>query len=371
MPLLHIMARDAASASAGTGTLTGMNTPLLITRDEALLDELLRLAAAAGVTPVVAPDALGGLAGWTGAPLVLVGKDVAEELAELRPARRDGVHVVSWGSFPDEAMRVALALGAENVAELPQSGEWVVEQLTDLGEQRPRRAWTVGVVGGSGGAGASVLAAALGQVAADTAPAVVIDADPLGAGLDRLLGMEDRAGVRWDELCQTTGRLGASAFRESLPRRDGLGVLTWYVGRRGVLQPFAVREVLSAARRGHETVVIDLPRSGDPVIEEVVARCDLVLVVARPTVHGLAAAGRVVAGLPDVPTGLVLRGAGLGDDDVARVVPVPVLLRMGDQRGLAESIDLGLGPVRSRRSPLARAARTVLSHAAVSAVSAA
>lgn len=341
-----------------------MDAPLLITRDETLLDELVRLSAAAGVTPVVAPDGLGGLAGWAAAPLVLVGDDVAAELAELRPMRRDGVHVVSWGSFPAEAMRVALTLGAENVAELPQSGEWIVEQLTDLGDERPRRAWTVGVVGGSGGAGASVLAAALGQVAAGSGRAVVVDADPLGPGLDRVLGMEERPGVRWDELCQTTGRLGASAFRESLPRRDGLGVLTWYAGRRGVLQPFAVREVLSAAQRGHETVVIDLPRSRDPVIDEVVARCDLVLVVALPTVQGLASTARVAAGLPDDATALVLRGPGLDDADVARVVPVPVLLRMGDQRGLVESMDLGLGPVRSRRSPLARAAREVLARVA-------
>lgn len=355
---------------AGAGTLPDMNAPLLITRDETLLDELVRLSAAAGVTPVVAPDGIGGLAGWTGAPLVLVGEDVAAELAELRPMRRDGVHVVSWGSFPAEAMSVALALGAENVAELPQSGEWIVEQLTDLGDARPRRAWTVGVVGGSGGAGASVLAAALGQVAAGSGPSVVIDADPLGPGLDRVLGMEERSGVRWDELCQTTGRLGASALRESLPRRDGLGVLTWYAGRRGVLQPFAVREVLSAAQRGHETVVVDLPRSRDGLIDEVVARCDLVLVAALPTVPGLSSAARVVAGLPDLRTTLVLRGPGLDDADVARIAPAPVLLRMGDQRGLAESIDLGLGPVRSRRSPLARVSREVLARVAASAAAA-
>ena len=344
------------------------NAPLVITRDETLLDELLRLGAAAGVTPEVAPDALGGLAGWAAAPLVLVGADVAPELAELRPTRRDGVHVVFWGAFPDESMSTALRLGAENVAELPQSGEWIVEQLTDVGDERPRRARTVGVLGGSGGAGASVLAAALGQVAADSGPAVVVDADPLGPGLDRVLGMEDRPGVRWDELCQTTGRLGAVAFRESLPRRVGLGVLTWYAGRRGVLQPFAVREVLSAAQRGHDTVVIDLPRSRDSVLEEVLARCDQVLVVARPTVQGLAATARVAVGLPAGRTSLVLRGPGLDDRDVGRVVDLPVLVRMPDQRGLAESVDLGLGPVRTRRSPLARAVRAVLAPAPVPAV---
>lgn len=347
-----------------------MNPPLIITRDDDLLDELLRLGAAAGVTPVVAPDGLAGLAGWSAAPLVLVGADVARELADLRPVRRDAVYVVCWGTFPAEAMQTALALGAENVAGLPQSGEWVVEQLTDLGDERPRRAWCVGVTGGSGGAGATTFAAALGQVAAVDGPTVVLDADPLGPGLDRVLGMEERPGVRWDELCQTTGRLGAASFRESVPRRDGLGVLTWYAGRRGTLQPFAVREVLSAARRGHETVVVDLPRTRERLLDEVVARCDVVLVVARPTVLGLAAAGRVVAGLPEGRAVLVLRGAGLDDADVARVVQVPVVARMGDQRGLAESVELGLGPVRTRRSPIARAAREVLAQAASAPVAA-
>jgi len=341
-----------------------MNAPLIITRDDDLLDELLRLGAAAGVTPVVAPDGIGGLAGWAAAPLVLVGADVAPELAELRPMRRDGVHVVAWGGFPADAMRTALALGAENVAELPQSGEWVVEQLTDLGDERPRRAWCVGVTGGSGGAGATILAAALGQVAAVDGPTVVIDADRLGPGLDRVLGMEERAGVRWDELCQTTGRLGAASFRESLPRREGLGVLTWYAGRPRMLQPFTVREVLSAARRGHDTVVVDLPRLRDPLLDEVAAGCDLLLVVARPTVPGLASAARVVAGLPDGRARLVLRGPGLDDADVTRVVPAPIAARMGDQRGLDEAVDLGLGPVRTRRTPLARTARAVLGQAA-------
>jgi secretion/DNA translocation related CpaE-like protein len=341
-----------------------MTSPLFITRDDDLLDELLRLGAAAGITPVVAHDGLDALTHWATAPLVLVGADVALELADLRPVRRDGVHVVSWNALPSESMAHALVIGAENVASLPQSGEWVIEQLTDLGDERPRRARCVGVTAGSGGAGATTFAAALGQVAASDGPAVVLDADPLGPGLDRVLGMEDRPGVRWDELCQTTGRLGAASFRESVPRHDGLGVLTWYAGRRGTLQPFAVREVLSAARRGHETVVIDIPRSRGPLLDEVVARCDLVLVVARPTVLGLAAAARVVVGLPEGRASLVLRGSGLDDVDVARIVPVPIAARMGDQRGLAESVDLGLGPVRTRRSPLARAARQVIAAAA-------
>jgi hypothetical protein len=39
---------------------------------------------------------------------------------------------------------------------------------------------------------------------------------------------------------------------------------------------------------------------------------------------------------------------------------VPGAVTMPAQRGLAEAIDLGLGPVRSRRGPLARTADQVL-----------
>ena len=59
----------------------------------------------------------------------------------------------------------------------------------------------------------------------------------------------------------------------------------------------------------------------------------------------------------------MLRGAGLDERDVARVAELPVWSRMNDQRGLAESMELGLGPLRSRRTPLARIARELLAPA--------
>ncbi|NHA00850.1 hypothetical protein G5V59_15465 [Nocardioides sp. W3-2-3] len=125
------------------------------------------------------------------------------------------------------------------------------------------------MIGGSGGAGATTFACALGQWAARSGDAVVIDCDPQGPGLDRMLGVERRDGFRWDALCQTTGRLSARALREALPRSGALGVLSWYVdGRVPTLQAFAAREALSAARRGHAVVVVDLPRSPDALVDE-------------------------------------------------------------------------------------------------------
>jgi secretion/DNA translocation related CpaE-like protein len=283
-------------------------------------------------------------------------------LAEAAPARRDAVFVVLVGPSPDALFAAALGVGAESVAELPRSEGWLVERLTDVVDTGPSRGLTVGVVGGSGGSGATTLACALGQVAGRTGSSVVVDLDPWGPGCDRVLGLDLVDGVRWNALGHATGRLSARALRDSLPRRDGVAVLTWYAGPEPRhLQAFAVREALSAARRGHDTVVVDLPRGWDPLTEEVVTRCDHVLVTVVPTVPGLAAAVRVCGRFADPGAlGLVVRGAGLDDQTVSRLTGAPVALRMGDQRGLAEATDLGLGPVRSRRGPLGRSAAALL-----------
>lgn len=336
-----------------------MEMPLIVTRDEPLTEELLRLAAAAGVVPEVAVDAGQALRSWRGASLVLVGTDLAEGVAALAPPRRSGVHVVGRDGVPDVAFRHAVALGASQVVELPASGDWLLDVLSDATDGQRAAATTVAVLGGSGGAGATTLACALGLVAGGLGPACLLDVDPLGPGVDRVLGFDRLDGARWGALEQTTGRLGSQSLRDALPRRGGLGVLTWAAGARSAPQAFAVREALSAASRGHEVVVADLARSG-PLSSEVAGRADAVLVVARPSLPGLAAAARVVSGLPAAARiGVVVRGRA-ESRAVAQVVGAPVVASMTDQRGLSEAVDLGRGPIWSPRSVLARTAREAL-----------
>ncbi|MCW2868478.1 MAG: septum site determining protein [Marmoricola sp.] len=338
--------------------------PLLVSADPLLVADVHRLAAAAGVVVEVVPDPSRALPRWGGAPVVLVGSDAAPGLAACSPPRRPRVHVVGATPVADAVFRDAVVLGAESVAGLPSSATWLVELLTDVGDGGGSPGVTIGVIGGSGGAGATVLAAALGQAAARPGPALLVDADPLGAGIDRVLGLEDGDGVRWDSLLQTTGRLSSRSLREALPRSEGLSVLTWPADRPASLQAFAVREVLSAGRRGFTTVVVDLPRHHDPVVEEVVSRCDHVVLVSTLTVPGVSAAARVAARLPDGSTRrhLVTRGGrtGVSPQSVSRLLGVPLLAEMTDQRGLDEAVDLGAGPARSRRGVLFRTAREVL-----------
>ncbi|MFT4262868.1 MAG: septum site determining protein, partial [Nocardioides sp.] len=307
-------------------------------------------------------DVGAALRAWGGAGLVLVGGDLAEEMARTAPPRRPGVTVVSWRAM-DGLFRAAVGLGADGVVELPEGAGWLAELLGDLGDDAPSRGFTIGVVGGSGGVGATTLACALGQMAAR--PAAVVDLDPLGPGIDRVLGMEEAGGVRWAELAHSSGRLNGRALREAMPHRDGLSALTFGVTA-AAPERATVREVLAAVRRAHDTVVVDLPRCGGEVWDEVVPRCQVVLVVVDGSVTGVAASARVVAALPDPSrTRLVVRSGGAEADLVARALGVEAVAVLPHYRRVVESVDLGFGPVRSRGERMARAMRALLAEVAV------
>lgn len=337
-------------------------TPLLVTADALLLADVQRLAAAAGATPVIAEDVESALARWSSSTLVLVGQDLALPLVTAMPERRDGVHLVAREPVLADPYREALALGAETVSTLPEAADRLVALLAEADEGGSGPAGTVGLVPGSGGAGASVFASALALALAGQAPTVLVDADPLGAGLDRILGMERSSGIRWDALLQASGRLSGRALREALPRAGDLRVLTWPARPDAALDGPAAREVLAAGRRGFAHVVLDAPRHLDPVTRDLLGRCDRLVVVSTLTVPALAAATRVVDHLPEGPDrGLVVRvgRGGVSAQAAARVLGLPLLAHMTDQRGLDESVDLGAGPVRSSRGPLPAAARDV------------
>ena len=237
-----------------------MSAPLVITRDETLLDELLRLAAAAGVTPDVAPDGVGGLAGWSAAPLVLVGADVASRARRAPAATPRG-----------RPRRLVRRVRRRRDGGRPRARRRERRRPAQLGRvggraaHRPRRRAAPPGLDGRRRRGRGRRRERprspppSARWRPGRGPTLVVDTDRIGPGLDRVLGMEGRTGVRWDELCRTTGRLGAVSLREGVPRKATLGVLTCYAGRQPPLPAFAVREVVAAAQRGHDTVVVDLP----------------------------------------------------------------------------------------------------------------
>ncbi|WP_405428729.1 septum site-determining protein Ssd [Streptomyces erythrochromogenes] len=375
-------ASPAAAHAAGSAG----GRPLIITEDPLLLDDLLRLCAAAGAEPhvlhaapgrsVAVVEAEGGPAGggidpvdsstglnhvgvgWESAPLVLVGDDAA---GRVRGApRRTGVLLV--GRDPDETLvwQRAVEIGAEEVLLLPDGESRLVDRIADVVEGAGRPALAVGVIGGSGGAGASTLACALAVRAARAGErTVLIDGDPLGGGMDVLLGGESAEGLRWPDFAASRGRVGAGALEESLPELHELRVLSWDRGDRVVVPPAAVRSVVAAARRRGGVVVVDLPRRVDEAVAEVLAQLDLVLMVVPGELRSVAAAGRVAAGVRMVARDVrvVVRGrcpGGLDPEDVAGLLGAPLAGEVPVEVGLPGRVAEGEPPGSQGRGALAR-----------------
>lgn len=340
--------------------------PLLVTREPGLADRVERAAAGSGTSIQVTGSVADAVAAWRRAPLVLVGDDVAVEVAARRPVRRVDVHVVATAEVGPEVLRAGLGLGAEDVLVLP-GGDGPLGELLAAQESAPHTARTVAVAGAVGGAGATTLACLLGVASATEATTLVVDLDPAGAGVDRVLGLETAAGIRWSALDEVVGRLSGPALRDALPGRGGLRVLAWDgtdpPGAPVTVpapDPTVLAEVLAAATRSHATVVVDVGRREDAAIDDVLARSDLAVVVVPGTAPGLVAGRRRVAGLGvHVPVGVVVRGRSVDEAAVAAAVGAPVVARLVEQPRAVEDVHLGVGGLRPSRH-LARAAHDVL-----------
>ncbi len=332
--------------------------PLIVTEDEALLDDLLRLCAAAGAVPEVVhgPPARGS--GWDSAPLVLVGDDCATRL--VAGARRDGVVLVGRDLDDHGIWRRAVGIGARNVAVLPDGESWLVDRIADAVEGVGRPALTVGVIGGRGGAGASTLACALAVGAARAGQrTMLIDGDPLGGGLDVLLGGERAEGLRWPAFADSRGRVAGRALEEALPELHSLRVLSWDRGDCTAVPPEAVRAVLAAARRRGGVVVVDLPRRLDDPAVEALEQLDMGLLVVPAELRAVAAAHRMASMLRMMLGDLraVVRGpfgAGLAAEEITRLLGLPLAGELPPEPGLSDGLNAGRPPGAAERGPLAR-----------------
>jgi secretion/DNA translocation related CpaE-like protein len=337
--------------------------PLVLTGDPTLLDDLLRLTAVAGVEPEVAPDAAGAPRSWTAAPLVLVGADLADDLGALVSAggvaRRDGVVLVTADLDDAQVWRRAVTLGAEHVACLPDAEGWLVDRLAAAADGPGRGGVVVGVVGGRGGAGATVLACALAMAGLRAGlRTMLVDADPLGGGIDLTLGAEQTEGARWPALTGVQGRVSPGDLHDALPTVGELTVLSWDRGDATVVPPAAMRALLDAGVAGSDLVVVDLPRQLDASARQVVAAATTTLLVVPAEVRACAAAARVVPGLVEscADVRAVVRGPGpgrLAGELVAETLGIPLAASLRAEPHLVEALERGEPPGRGP-GPLAR-----------------
>jgi secretion/DNA translocation related CpaE-like protein len=339
---------------------------LFVTADSALLEDVLRISAEIGIILDVAPDPAAARKWYPSAPLVLVGIDAASSCVRARLGRRPSVVLVGrYAEGEPPGWPIAEQLGVEHIVTLPAGERWLSDRLRRLTESSPP-GHVVAILGGRGGAGASVFAAGLAVTAARAGwRTLLVDADPLGGGVDLVLGWEALDGLRWPALSETSGRVSPPSLVEVLPKRGELVVLSWDRGEVIAVPAEAMATALDAGRRGRDLVVVDLPRRLDDASLCALGAADRGYLVVPAELRACAAAARVaaVAG-PHCPSlSAVVRGpapGGLRAKEVAQALGLPLAGALRPEPRLANSLERGEPPAREGRGPLAELCQRLL-----------
>lgn len=338
---------------------------MLVSRDPILIETVLAAAAAVQVTVVVARDTETLRRNWSRAPVVLVGADQAATVVGLGLPVRRGVHLCG----PEATALLAWSVPLDApVMVLPDQTGFVSSLLVGRDELGAGGARLLRVVGGSGGVGATTLAAGLAQRAQRRGQSTaLVELDPAGGGIDLVFGAEEVPGWRWPDLSSAVGHIGDLAGQ--LPNVSGVDLVSTgrprpgdgeatTVGEPGLPRAEAVQAVLSSLTRSHDLVVLDAGSHPDQLLG---ARAQTILVVAAEVKALVAARTKLIGSGLDDAVVVVRSGPGrrLDPDLVAQTLGLPVVGLVPHDAALPVALESG-APPGLRRNRFARACDRIL-----------
>lgn len=326
--------------------------------------------------PVLHPEAM-HVAAATGRPIIDTNdpRDIARHIDRCAAAlvcdtvsqslpqhARGRVFLVCPDPGPPD-WKAAVQCHAEQAFVLPAQAP---ELLQALGRDDPvlDQGTAIGIFPAAGGAGASVLAAAIARVAAQYVTTAVIDADPHSGGLDLVFGIEDASGVRWGDVNLAAGNLSGELFAALPATDDGIRVLS--VARTNVAASRGdhvehLGAALTSIRSAAELTIVDCTPA---TVLQLAPALDLVVMVVpaqvRPTAAAIACAAQVRAQHTDIAAIVRhIHWSGLDSGDIERMSGVPVIAEVGTVSRLPKALDMQGMPMRLPR-PLIKAANAVL-----------
>jgi secretion/DNA translocation related CpaE-like protein len=339
--------------------------PLVLTSDADLLDDLLRLAAAGGSEVDVAADPAAARPRFAAAPLVVVGLDQLEACRRARLPRRSRVILVSRGTASKADEAKAAELGFDNLVALPLAEPWLVDRFAERFDPATRGR-ILAVIGGRGGAGASILSGGLAVTAVRAGHrTLLVDADPLGGGLDLLLGWENVDGLRWPAFADTDGRVDPSALLQALPNRGDLVLLSFDREQFPSVPGAAMAATLDAGRRGRDVIIADLPRQLDDAAVLALQAADRALLIVPAELRATAAAARVARAvqLHCEDVSVVVRGPAPGKlrpREVASALGLPLVGSLRPEPAMCQALERGQPPAGDGKGPLADLCRELI-----------
>ncbi|MHA7268535.1 septum site-determining protein Ssd [Arthrobacter sp. HLT1-20] len=346
-------------------------TVLLLTAAPELQGEVGRVSAAAAVELLIGQSLEQLPVQWDDVAAVLVDAAVDVGLAGWRGPTA----VVGFAQDAAQMWRQAVRLGADRVAILPDSAQWLADYLACLGSPTPG-AGVVGIVGGCGGAGASTLSVLVAaEAAARGTRTLLVDGDRWGGGLSAGMSVQDHPGLRWPELLGVSGSINPAQLAAALPQVGTLSFLSWdsrgrpdmgaataakaatagssvTAAHQSRMPPTAghqeapqgqsaVAEVMRAARGAFGLVLVDVGRTPE-AFRTFGVHCSGLLVVVPARPRAAAAALAMMESLPPMPVAVVVRGPvaeGLDAAMVADAMGLPLVGEFPHLRGAAAAVD--------------------------------
>ena len=281
--------------------------------------------------------------------MFLVRADLQEEDPQLQQRLRPDFSV----RLPADNLEVIQALGRwEAGLESPDYSGREESPAAVVGGVGKRNGYCAALTPAVGGAGASVLAAAVAQVLSRDGRTCLVDADEFSGGADLLLGMESAEGLRWQDFAVGEGRLDGAALFEALPAAPSspsLKVLTSSRARglSGASRPAPVQvlETVKSLIAAEIAVVVDVPRGAEWMCSVGPIADDFVIVVPT-SVRGIAAAGRLAeqceeTGLAPVAAVRQTRHRDISAEEVEFALNIPIVGEVEYLKSLGRDIDVG------------------------------
>lgn len=263
------------------------------------------------------------------------------ELGKNLPVRSKTPFVLVTESVPaTESYRIAIRQGANDLLELPKESAALLQKLSELENHKQTKAKTIGVISGSGGAGASTTASMAAWGLKRKFQTVLVDLAPNGGGVDVIFGLERNPASRWRDFVNSQGEIPVRTFQNELPTIEGLALMSH---DRGMLEENLLtnKKVLSSLLQAYELAIIDIDLNK---IKNLNFQ-DLVIVCTNTVRSVAAAVSRVeeIKNLGFLPKLFVreLPGGDVNPEKISQTLKIKLLGTISTEPQLQKDLDRG------------------------------
>ena len=254
------------------------------------------------------------------------------------------VVLITLGEPNIEIWQKAVATEARYVAFLPDAREWLLQNLIP---NPIKSTQIIGVIGATGGLGASLIASSLAVMFAQSDKTVALaETNFCSGGLDVLWGIEESKGTRWADLIYPSGRISPQDLYRSLPKASGVSVLS--TDSQDGRMPASYSEILSDLAQAVDVLVIDLAKSLEVGATELLELCTDLIIVTGSTIRSTSATNQLMQLASKLASAkLIVRmipGTGLDAQNVSKTLGLQLLGTVTTDQKVVEHLEQGLNP---------------------------